>query len=289
MRAKPDKRRKSPKVITTDRDVELFEALWRHGVMTRSQVQVYFGWDCVSDINRRLRKLFDAGYVDRRFQARKFGPTSAVYLLGNDGVKVLAAEKGINATVLNRRRYRFKNISDHLLPHELLISDFACLLRIALARYPGCGLHGWKYDEQIVELCNVIEDGADLELKPDAYGSYHLNKMLYNFFLEADLGTEPLSRIKRKVELYRSFKASGLFHKNFNWKAFRLFIVTNSSGRVRNISLAMPIVDDLKVFTGNIEAMRIDPLFAPVWMMSGGSKAVPLHSAADLGAGDGQS
>ena len=57
MRAKPDKRRLSRKVVLTERDFELLDALWRFGILTRSQMQTYFDWGCVSDINRRLHGL----------------------------------------------------------------------------------------------------------------------------------------------------------------------------------------------------------------------------------------
>jgi hypothetical protein len=281
-RAKPHKRSKSPKVVITERDLELFTAVFRHGVMTRTNIQDYFGWDCVSDVNRRLRKLFDAGYLDRRFLPRTFGPTPAVYLIGNEGAKLLVESTKIAANTINRRRYRFRNMSDNLLPHELLITDFACLLKSTFRRYPGCGLQNWKSDEEIVGLCNVIEGGADIELKPDAYGSYNLHKTLFNFFLEADLGTEPISRLLKKVELYRSFKGSGVFNRAFDRQAFRLFIVTNSDTRARNISRSLPIVSDLRIFISCMEAIRVDPIFAPVWFMAGDSTARPLHLAAAL-------
>jgi len=281
-RAKPHKRSKTPRVVVTDRDIELFKAVYKHGAMTRTNIQDYFGWDCVSDVNRRLRKLFDAGYIDRRFLPRTFGPTPAVYLIGNEGVKILAVSTNFATNIVNHRRYRFKNMSDNLLPHELLITGFACLLKSSFRRYSGCALQGWKSDEDIIGQCNVVEGGADIELKPDAYGSYNLHRTLFNFFLEADLGTEPISRIQKKVGLYRSFKASGLFNKAFDRQAFRLFIVTNSSTRARNISRSLPIVSDLRIFISSIEAIRVDPLFAPVWLMAGDSTARPPHLATEL-------
>ena len=279
MRAKPNKRRLSRKVILTERDIELFGALWSFGVLTRNQIQQYFDWKCVSDINRRLRKLFDAGYLDRRFLARQFGTTPAVYVLGNESTTIVAKEKKLDLSLVNRRRYRFRNLSDNLLPHELLISEFGCLLENVFRRYAGSELHDWKNDEEIAGICNTIEEVADRALKPDAYGVYHLNKTLFNFFLEADLGTEPLSRIKYKVELYRSFKTSGLFERNFGRQAFRLIFITTSGIRARNISQAIPATDDLKIFIGNIDAVRSDPIFAPVWMIPGKSRAIPLNDS----------
>jgi len=281
-RAKPNRRARPPRVVITERDTELFRAVYQHGVMTRTNVQDYFGWDCVSDVNRRLRKFFDAGYLDRRFLPRTFGPTPAVYLIGNEGAKLLVDSTKIAANTLNRRRYRFKNMSDNLLPHELLITDFACLLKSSFRRYPGCELQDWKSDEEVLGKCNNIEGGADIELKPDAYGSYHLHRTLFNFFLEADLSTEPISRLQKKVELYRSFKGSGLFNKAFDRKAFRLFIVTNSDTRARNISRSLPIVSDLRIFISCIEVISVDPIFAPVWLMAGDSTARALHLAATL-------
>ena len=289
MRVRPNKRRKPPRVVTTERDIELFQALHTHGVMSRVQIQDYFGWDCVSDANRRLRKLFDAGFVDRRFVPRKFGPTPAVYMVGNEGARVLVNERKTEEKYVNRRRYRFKNISDNLLSHELLITEFACLLKSVFRRYSGCELCDWQSDDKLADKCNLIETGGDLLLKPDAFGSYHLHKMLFNIFLEADLGTEPLARINKKVELYRSFKASGLFERNFGHKFFGLFIVVNSDTRAANISQMLPAIHDLKVFVGNIETIRIDPLFAPVWLQAGCDKQTPIHAAANLSIGGSQS
>jgi len=282
MRANPEKRKKLKRVIPTERDIILFEALYRHGVMTRSQIQQYLGWDCVSDVNRRLRKLYDAGFVDRRFLPRKFGPTPAVYMPGNESIEPLIENGKCKKADVNRRRYRFNRLSDNLLPHELLITEFACLLKFTLRRYSGCGFQKWECDDEIVNRCNVIEGGADVELKPDAFGSYNLHKTLFNFFIEADLGTEPLSRIRKKVELYRSFKASGLFKVNFKRQAFRLFIVTNSGVRARNISQSLPQADDLKIYIANVDAIRIDLLLAPVWLMAGNSRAQSLHLASEL-------
>jgi len=282
MRASPEKRKKLKRVIPTERDIILFEALYRHGVMTRSQIQQYLDWECVSDVNRRLRKLYDAGYVDRRFLPRKSGPTSAVYISGNESLKLLVQHSKFKKGDVNRRRHRFNRLSDNLLPHELLITECACLLKATLRRYSGCGFHKWECDDEIVNRCNIIEGGADVELKPDAYGSYHLHKTLFNFFIEADLGTEPLSRIRKKVELYRSFKASGLFKVNFERQAFRLFIVTNSGVRARNISQSLPQTDDLKTYIANIDAIRIDLLLAPVWLMAGTTRAQSLHLASEL-------
>ena len=137
-------------------------------------------------------------------------------MIGSKGMAILAGEDKSHTKIAERRRYRFKRISDNLLPHELMISECACLLKSTFRRYPNCDLLTWRFDEEIVGQCNMITSGADVELKPDAYGSYHLHKTIYNFFLEADMGNEPISRINKKVELYRSFKASGLFQNNFN-------------------------------------------------------------------------
>lgn len=287
MRASPQKRQKLLRLVITARDMELFEIVHRHGVMTRKNIQLYFGWDCVSDVNRRLRKLFDAGYLDRRFLPRAFGPTQAVYMVGNEGAKVLNEAANLSAKTVNRRRYRYKNMSDSLLRHELLISDFACILKASFTRYPDCGFQDWRSDDEVIGCCNIIEGGADIELKPDAYGSYHLHKTLFNFFLEADLSTEPLSRILKKVELYRSFKASGLFTRAFGRRAFRLFFVTTSKVRAEKINQNIPVISDLKIFTTNIEAVRLDPLFAPVWLMPVKTERVPLHRAAELSPAEG--
>lgn len=282
MRRDPSTRRQLRKVIITERDQRLCELLHSLGAMTRAHIQDCFEWSCVSDVNRRLRLLYDAGYLDRRLLPRTSGQAPAVYLLGREGAKLVTSGPKLAGQSVVRRRHRFKNMSDSLLPHELLIAEFYCLLIATFRRYQGCDMREWRCDEQILHLCNRFDEGADVELKPDAYGSYHLLNLVFNFFLEADRGTESLSRLRKKVELYRAFKASGLFQKNFERKAFRLLFVSQSTTRARNIARALPQAPDLKVFSGCIDDLRIDSLFGPVWFPAGSQEAQPLHHPAEL-------
>jgi hypothetical protein len=266
-------------VTLTTRDTELLEALARFGVLERSHIQSCLEWNCVSDVNRRLMKLFAARYLDRRFLPPRFGLTPAAYFLGERGVEKLATNRQMDLSALNRRRFRLRNMSDGLLLHEILISEFGCALQSSLTRHQEADLLEWHYDEELVGLCNVVEKSSDIALKPDGYGIYQVNGRRYQFFLEADRGTEPLSRIREKVNLYRSLKISGLFKENFGCDAFRVYFVTEAEGRALSIAEAVSPVCEFRLYIGRIGALRVEPLFSSVWVEPGSLQKVRLHDA----------
>jgi len=275
MQTKRGCKRKSTGVVLTQRDLGIFKLLESIVVITRKSLQLFFEWQCTSDVNRRLSKLVEAGYLKRRFLPSHSGNGPAIYLLGPAGINEVQPPHG--GELLIRRSQRIKKVAESQLRHELELSGFACRILKALQLGPDSGFLQWKAEDEIREMCNLQDEVGDVDLKPDAFLSYLVNQLQYNAFLEIDLGTEPLRRIAKKLHYYQAFRASGLFQSRFEQRAFRLLIVTNSTARMRNIAQLLFPCADLKVFVGTLSVTVEDLLFNPCWLSPGATREVALH------------
>ena len=264
--------RRLPQVVLTDRDREILKLVSGFGVITRPLLQIALSWSCVSDINRRLRKLVAARFLDCRPELHLPG-VPPIYRLGNLGVVQLSQQLDIIADIIEHRRRHYHGLSDSLLRHELLVAEFGCRLRHALMAAPESGLIEWRQADVLPALCNPGAGIGDTVLKPDAYASFHVGQIRINGFLEADCGTESLRRISEKVAQYRIFKEDGLFAERFRAKAFRLLILTLSERRAENIRRQLKETPGVKTFITNIAAITTDLLFAPVWFLLDGSNS----------------
>lgn len=279
MQPNPSVRRSYCPALTL-RDELLLRTVGDFGIISRPQVQLLLKWNCVSDVNRRLAKLVNARYL-LRHQSGRFGEPG-VYLLGCEGVSFLAHGNAALAAKLNHRRAAMRNLGARGLDHELAITGFGCLLRRSLIDNPTARFETWIACHDLVSKCNVREQAGDESLKPDAYAVYRFSTLIFRVFLETDLATEPLSRLKKKVELYRSFKASGRFSEKFGGSSFRVLIVTTSGRRALNIAAALGSVTDLKVLIAASNALLPDLFQSGHWYRAGSSEMILLHTGAEL-------
>ena len=88
------KRAKPSNIELTDRDVSIIRALEHHRFLTTDHLMVLTDTVSRQGITRRLRELFDAGYVDRpKAQILTMAYAEKrpmVYALGNAGADLLA-------------------------------------------------------------------------------------------------------------------------------------------------------------------------------------------------------
>ncbi len=272
-------------VEITARDVEIIRLVWQFGVVTRPILQRALGWPCVSDVNRRIHKLLDAQLLDKRATSPLPGGM-AIYYLGAAGVGLLAERDNIDLKSLNQRRFRYRNVSDGFLRHELLTAAFGASLRGAFLNNHAAGILDWRHADDLIGLCNLNNIVGDVLLKPDAFCSYHIDKVRFNFFLEADCGTESLRRIDRKIELYRNFKNSGLYELNFKLASFRLLFVTSTVGRALSLARHMSEVPEFKVFVASQPNLQSGILATPVWYRSEHETPVALHETSTAAKGE---
>lgn len=277
MRANPSRRQVAPRLALTDRDQEILNLLDRHLLLTREQLQLLLEWPCVTRINRRLRQLFDAGLVERRFTPVQSGSAPAIYYLGREAIRHLVSINNGDSDTLLRRRRRMRRMPNSTLGHDLGISDFAASFIRHCLKTPGGEWISWLNEYAFLNACRTAKVPLAIMPRPDGYGRYAINRLLYHFCLELDTGSESLRRIRRKLELYQLAHSSGYFRKLFMLSRLTVLIVTTSSGRAAGLAERLPQSPSLRVLVGTLPQVTQNPLFGTVWIMPGQQTTTSLH------------
>jgi hypothetical protein len=120
------------------RDVALLRGLWRYKVLTAPQLlELWWPARSARAGQRRLRRLFDAGYVERFRPITRRGSFPWTYHLGLDGHRLLQ-QHGIIAP---RQRFALRRVYDygHVL-HDLQLNAWV----LAYRRTLGSALLAWE-------------------------------------------------------------------------------------------------------------------------------------------------
>ncbi|MDX9857939.1 MAG: replication-relaxation family protein [candidate division Zixibacteria bacterium] len=249
----------------------------QHLLLTREQLQLLLDWPCVTRINRRLRQLFDAGLVERRFLPVQSGSAPAIYYLGREAISHLASTNSRDSDTLLRRRRRIQRMPDSTLGHDLAISDFAASFIRHCLKTPGGEWISWLNEYAFLNTCQTTKLPLAVMPRPDGYGRYAINRLLYHFCLELDTGSESLRRLRRKLQAYQMAQSSGYFRKLFKLSRLTVLIVTTSSGRAANLAARLQQSSSLRVLVGTLPQVTHNPLFGSVWNMPGQQTTTSLH------------
>jgi len=205
------------RIEVTGRDMEILRALCSYRVLSSGQIQMKF-FSSKSFSDRRLRKLFDHGLLDRIVPPVSRGRPEVLYTLGPEGRRIVAEELGVEVGSLRWKRP--KNLE-----HLLSLNNFRLSLEEAAGRTPGYSLLGWEGNLR-------IEVRPGVRLVPDAFFCLRTPKGKAFFFLEVDRSTEAGRRIERKMELYQAYRKRGGFRRDFGFENFRVLIVTSGPKRI---------------------------------------------------------
>ncbi|MDX9859231.1 MAG: replication-relaxation family protein [candidate division Zixibacteria bacterium] len=277
MRANPSKRQAAPRLALTDRDRDILSLLDRHLLLTREHLQLLLDWPCITRINRRLRQLFDAGLVERRFMPVQSGSAPAIYYLGREGIRHLASISEADSDMLLRRRRRIRRMPDSTLAHDLAISDFAASFIRCCSKIPGGEWISWLNEYEFLNACRTARVPLAIMPRPDGYGRYAINRLLYHFCVELDTGSESLRRLRLKLQAYDNAQSSGYFRRTFKLSRLTVLIVTTTTGRAASFNAKLPQASSLRVLVGTLREVTQNPLFALVWTMPGQQTTTSLH------------
>lgn len=200
----------------TDRDRSLLAALNRFRLASTSDlVSFAFCGTRRDGALRRLRRLFDAGYLDVRAGDRA---KENVYALGLRG-RALFPE--------SPARLPRGDIEHHLAIVHAWVS-----LAVAIQRTPGLRLDlvrpEWSIRQHVGAVPTVLVPDALVQLR---VGTEHDSVRLLRFALEVDRATEPLTVLARKFARYGATGAApdGLF----GWREFGIVVALHCAGRLR--------------------------------------------------------
>jgi hypothetical protein len=263
------RRAKNPEgLFLQERDRQIVRSVSEFGFLTRAQIQRLLDFDCVTRVNIRLRKLFDHGYLSRRFLPVTQGTSQTLYFLGPEGMNLVSLETGIDVRKVKRRHERYLARKELFLSHDLLCNDIRIATQQVLSRpdmkfdlWVGSTecLHEWR------EVSSKTGRTQTMTLRPDGYFRYYRDDKLFGCFLEVDRSTMSGTRFHSKVELYLSYARSGHYRLQYGLQFFRVLVTTESRERLSNLKEATGKLTDTIFWFALSEDLTDGRIFETIW------------------------
>jgi hypothetical protein len=179
----------------TPRDRWIIRMLHEHRVLTIHQLTA-LAFPSARAARMRLLELYQWSVVDRFQPFVTVGTAPMHYLLAPAGATVLAAEDGRDPKDLGYRHDRALAVAHSLrLAHLVGVNEWFTALVHKARHNPHTTLTAWWSETR------CARHFGDL-VKPDAYGRWRHGDRAIEWFLEYDLGTEPLPKLAAKLAGY---------------------------------------------------------------------------------------
>jgi hypothetical protein len=232
-----DRRQSSPPAMQlTQRDKQIVEAVHVYRVLRQDQLErLFFGSKAAAQ--RVLVRLYDHGFLERRFVPVMAGRSPTFYVLDRRGADLLRAELGYDELTWY---HSSKDLKADFLEHMLAIND----VRVAFVRAcEGLGypLITWLGETELkadYDHVRVPGNSRPVSVIPDGYFAIDTPRGRAHFFLEVDRGTMTVARFKTKVQAYIAYYRSGKYEARFGAKGLRILTVTPSRARLDNLHSA---------------------------------------------------
>ena len=188
----------------TDRDLTLLRLLYDHQVLTTDQItRLLFGNERTCQVRpNRLAKL---GLLTHfRFHRTGGGSYRYRWLLDHDGQRFAAASRGEPEPTAKASAARITSLTANpRLNHQLAVNEFFVRLAEHARRHPHTRLRRWWSEKYSTRQFHKIL------LQPDGHGLWTTGEHTTGFWLEADTGSEPLTRVLSKLDTYRKMATAG--------------------------------------------------------------------------------
>jgi hypothetical protein len=186
----------------TSRDRNLLALLDEHLVLTTTQVH-RLHYRALRTCQIRLHELHKLGLLERFRFARMYGGSEPWHwALGLHGARFRAGATGRPAPTERAHRQRVLHLTARArLPHLLATNEFFVRLAFTARIDPHVQLDRWWSERTAT--------AKFLRIRPDGHGLWTERGRTVGWFLETDMGTEPLTRVLSKLEAYESLAASG--------------------------------------------------------------------------------
>lgn len=180
---------------TTHRDLSLCLDLYDHRVLTTHHV-FELRFNSLRRAQKRLFVLHGRNIVERFRPFRSTGSHPWHYILGEAGIEIVAAWRGVDRKELGLRMDRLRSIAySPRLAHLVEVNSFFCRLAYRCRSAQLLQLTEWWSERR----CASEWGGM---VRPDGLGRLRGPGVDVRFFLELDRGTESSSRLEEKLTRY---------------------------------------------------------------------------------------
>ncbi|WP_087101041.1 replication-relaxation family protein [Nocardiopsis sp. JB363] len=193
-----------PKV--TPRDRQILNDLYDHQVLTTHHLhQLHFEGRAVRTMNQRLRQLRSYGLIAPFRPYVHAGTSPNHWVVDRLGVQLLAAQRNTALADLDYRAdHRMRVALDYQLGHVLGLADTFVDFILAARRTRSASLECWYSERESARRWGR-------HIRPDAYLQWNQDQEELHAFVEYDTGTEPLTKVVRKMKGYTNLATeSGL-------------------------------------------------------------------------------
>jgi hypothetical protein len=256
----------------TPRDRLLLDLLDQHQTFTTDQLAT-LAFSSVARARNRLAVLYGRDILDRFRLYQRPGSQAWRWTLGPVGAAILAAGRGDTLPRPSAvRDATMRLAASGTLAHLLTVNGFFAALTGHARTHLGARLQRWWNEARCRDACGNL-------VRPDGHGVWsdttgdggRAGGRVVPFWVEADLGTEPLRRVAGKLTGYAALPPR---------RAYPVLFWLTSTAREANLHAHLSrtgVPDGVTVATA---ADTGDP-GGPVWRVVGRSGRVSL---ADLGA-----
>ena len=248
-------------IVLQPRDRQLLDELAAMRVVDREQATVIAGFGSLTRANVRLLALTRAGLLRRFFLGSEAVGRKALYALSTKGAKLVG--KPLRGP---RRKTGQMIVADHFIEHQLAVNDVHCDLAFKPLSL-GFAFKQWL---------PFFEPLPNTRCIPDGYVELTTASGTLAAFIEADLGHESIAIWRQKVRNYLDYALSGRHERDFDQRTFRVLVLANSEGRLRSIRQATASITEKLFRFAELDAIRREGFFAPVWYRAQKSDPQPL-------------
>ena len=223
-------------VRLTERDVAIILAVNENRFLSRDQIQrLHFPDVSFQACCRRLKKLSDQRFLARLRRPVAVGSSQAVFGLDKRGADVVSVSLEIGKGKVKWTRDS-NRVEWMFMEHTLGISEFKVCLDVALAERPEELIFYQRGDRSHLRRINMTGTKKKyFVVAPDAFFGIESGRGKHIFFLEVDMGTEPLSRFTEKIVAYKRYWKSHQYTEEYGFNHFRVLTLAESERRLINL------------------------------------------------------
>lgn len=300
-RAPEDQR---PPLRLTERDFDIVHAVYKHRVLTTSQIEVLLfppspgrPYGRKKRCQTRLRLLFHHSWLFRNLPwGKPYAPKQdLVYTLDRRGIEHLAVELDLKPRqVAKRSSPRLACASYLFLKHTLMVNELQMLLDLAAQRQ-GYEIKEWrdelalrKYQDKVT-ITGPRGGKQTVAVTPDLYNWLTTGEKDFHHFIEADMKTVVIDYDKdegrdwaKKVRAYIEYYDSGMYQKRYPaaGKSMRVLVITLGQSRLENmVEVTEKVAGKRKgrFWFTSLDQLTPDTILTePIWQIAGRGELHPL-------------